>query len=288
MLRQNTRSSEFGKNYENYINCLNIGFGRFDFTVIESNTNKILLYESYELIHVRDDIDLLNVLKQIYLKHDDLQVGFWKKIIVNFSTPKHTLIPVTHYTVENRDSFLKLNTSVDEKSEVIESVKYSKQEVVSVFAISKKIKNWLCSIYAENLVLTHDIPSFITGLMHTSYPLTTSQLYVLFKNNYLNIIAFKDGKIMLANSFLCDTTNDFIYYLLLVSEELNAERTTTTAYFYGDLDDRSDFFQEAQKYFGQTVLGTSSTHFQYSDDISDFRIDTHIETVGAYFLMLED
>lgn len=285
ILRQNTRSSEFGANYiEKYINCLNIGFGQFDFMVIDAQTNKVLVFESYEIDNVQTYPALIEVLKTIYEKHDCLPAGFWKKIIVNISTAKHTLIPEKFFSEENASAFLKLNTSLDADSESTAHVPIKKQNTVSSFAFPNDLKNWLESIYPKNLVFTHDVASFLTGLSESPEQLVKNNLFVLIKKDYLHLVIFKGGKIEFANSFLCQTVNDFIYYVLMISEEVKLNRSETTVYFYGTADDRSAFFVETQKYFAQVTLGKAPKGIEFTSDTEQFPVNASYEILGSYFI----
>ncbi len=284
ILRQNIRSSEFGTDYENYINCLNIGFGQFDFIVMDGATQKMLVYESYELDNVTNDAELVTVLNNIYHKHDCLRVGFWKKIIVNISTHKHTFIPDQYYTSENATVFLKLNTSLNPHRETTESIWIKEQHVVSAFGCSSILKNWLSDNYSQNLVLTHDIASFIKGLIKLPIRLISNQLYVLLKKDFLYVATFEDGKIRFANAFSCQTVTDFIYYIVLVSKELGINRSEACLHFYGQIDDRSVFYQEAKTYFSEVILGKLPSQIQGIEGMPVDSLRAYFELVGAYFL----
>jgi len=283
ILRQNTRSSEFGSHYiEKYINCLNIGFGQFDFIVMDAESNKVLVFESYELDGVQTYEGLVGLLQTLYEKHDCLPAGFWKKIIVNISTPKHTLIREKFYRAEDAKAFLKLNVSLNDELETAKNVTLHKQSIVSAFAFPNVLKDWLQGIYPKNLIFTHDIASFLSGLSKAPEKLIKSNLFILLKKDYLHIASFKGGNVAFANSFACRTVSDFMYYILLISEELQLNRSEAILHLYGHADDRSAFYTEAQKYFGQVELGKTPTQIQFTKDTEN--IPTGFEVFGAYFL----
>lgn len=284
ILQQNIRRSEFGTDYENKINCLNIGFRQFDFMVIDGEIPKMLVYESYELDNVQNPESLVQTLEKIYQKHDCLGVGFWKKIIVNISTIKQTFIPNQYYSIDNAEAFLKLNASIDTTQETIEQIRLEEQNMTSAFAVSLILKDWLSDRYKQNFTLTHDIASFMKGLIELPARLISNQLYVLLKKDFLYLTAFEDGKIIFSNGFTCQTVSDFIYYLLLVSKELDLNRSETNVHFYGQVDDRSAFYQETQKYFGQTTLGAVPSQVQYIEELNPVAVRSLFELTGAYFL----
>jgi len=287
--QNNFRSSEFGIDYiQKYTNCLNISFGQLDFLVIESATHKVLLYESYELDNVQNDKDLVGLLDTIYKKHDCLPAGFWDKIVVNISTNKQTLIPAkfAELSLESKDyeAFLKLNVQLDLTHEQTKAIHLSKQSVVSAFAYSKVLSDWLISYYPKNLTITHEIASFITGLSELSDKLTRTNFFVLLKKEHLHLVVFKGGQIEFANTFPCQTVNDFLYYVVLVTEELQIQRSYTTLHFYSTAGDRSAFFMEAKNYFGQTVLGTIPNSIQFAEDAKAIPSNALFDLFGSYFL----
>ena len=79
-------------------------------------------------------------------------------------------------------------------------------------------------------------------------------MYVHIQTDNFQIIAAKNQKLLLFNTFDYKTEEDFIYYLLFVAEQLNLNPETLQVKLFGTISKESNLYQVAYKYIRNVSL----------------------------------
>ena len=79
-------------------------------------------------------------------------------------------------------------------------------------------------------------------------------MYVHIQSANFQVIAVRNQKLLLFNTFDYKTEEDFIYYLLFVTEQLNLNPETIQVKLLGTISKESNLYQIAYKYIRNVSL----------------------------------
>ena len=100
----------------------------------------------------------------------------------------------------------------------------------------------------------HSFTILVKKVLEFSKNIDETQLYVHIQTDNFQIIAAKNQKLLLFNTFDYKTEEDFIYYLLFVAEQLNLNPETVQLKFFGTVSKESNLYQIAYKYIRNVSL----------------------------------
>ena len=94
----------------------------------------------------------------------------------------------------------------------------------------------------------------VSKLLELSKNNDEKQVYVHFSKNKFEIVVVQNQKLLLYNSFDFSTKEDFIYYLLFTTEQLNLNPEHFKVQLLGLISDDSELFEIAYKYIRNVSL----------------------------------
>jgi hypothetical protein len=102
--------------------------------------------------------------------------------------------------------------------------------------------------------------------------------YLLVQRNWLVATAFRDGELLLFNAYPYRSAEDFLYFCLLVADELGLDKVNTPFVLLGEIQREGEVYQTLQAYLGQVQFGRRPRGFRYLRSIR--------EIPGQYFYSL--
>jgi hypothetical protein len=100
----------------------------------------------------------------------------------------------------------------------------------------------------------HTNSILVSKLLDLSKNVDEKQVFVHFSANKFEIIIVQNQKLLLFNSFDFATKEDFIYYLLYTTEQLNLNPEHFKVSLLGEISEESELFQIAFKYVRNVSL----------------------------------
>ena len=80
-------------------------------------------------------------------------------------------------------------------------------------------------------------------------------MHIFVDNNTLIIVVMNDGQLEFCNIFPYHTSNDLIYFVLFVLDEiLGVEKENCPVHLYGNIDSQSEIYQLIRTYISQVSL----------------------------------
>ncbi|RZS90730.1 DUF3822 family protein [Aquimarina brevivitae] len=80
-------------------------------------------------------------------------------------------------------------------------------------------------------------------------------IYANLHEKSVDLVAMERNKLLLANSFTCETTEDFIYYLLFTAEQLQFNPEEFTLTLLGNIEKDDPYYAIAYTYIRNVSLG---------------------------------
>jgi len=249
-----------------------VGSLRIQFCVIDSETNRCLALEAYQLESSSTSSVLVDRISQIIENHSFLPAKFWKSVHVCVANDKFTLVPLSLFKPENALNYLQLNCEVDKSIHFITHFAHKQAGIANVFALDLSLHNWLSSYYSEvKTQFIHQTSPLIEAILRQESIDNKPSLIVFVGYEYMGILVKDKSALKFCNKFFFKTDEDFLYYLMLVINELGLEKQTNIE-LYGEILAKSNIFRLLKNFFSHVHFGNRPSPLKFGyvfDEISE-------------------
>tara|TARA_R110002049_G_scaffold202300_4_gene372810 strand:+ start:1309 stop:2166 length:858 start_codon:yes stop_codon:yes gene_type:complete len=245
----------------NYHLSLQISIDGFCFALFHLQERKYIGIAEY-VIPSSTNILVGDFIASIIL-NDPWLTGDFKSVSVGLSISKNTLIPLALFEENQLTNYLELNSGIDS----IGHPGYDrllKTESVNCYSQDLQLAN-IISYYYPSAQFIHQNST----LIEATAQVTNKQPFIHIQFNRMNIdlAVFIENQLHLQNSFDYKTTEDVIYYLLYVMEQLALSQEKTILYISGNIVKDSNVYQLLYKYIKDIELVELPKQVEYSQPI---------------------
>ncbi|RTY94913.1 DUF3822 family protein [Flavobacterium sp. GT3R68] len=170
----------------------------------------------------------------------------YDEVIVLHDNNLSTFVPKALFEEQFLGSYLQYNTKVFE-TDFFAFDEIPNYEMNNVYIPYVNINNYLLDQF-DTFDYKHANGILVSKLLDLSKNVDDKQVFVHFSADKFEIVAVQNQKLLLFNSFDYKTKEDFIYYLLFASEQLNLNPEHFKLQLLGDINEESELFQIAFKY----------------------------------------
>lgn len=216
--------------------------------LIHCNSGKLLFLNNLSVVS-SGNADLPDF-EKIIGEHQTLLENVYD-IALSWKTPEFTMVPQTLFDSRNMMQLLRSGGCDPEPNELC-------------FASSKPVGDYM---------ITYSIPEKVVGCLNpfknkshyfsSVYPLINSALQsarglnqrIVLVNVFdeaFEVVVAEPRKVLFCNSFPFRSPEDFVYFLLLVSENLSIDNDKDLYFFCGQIEKNSTVFQLCNKYIRNT------------------------------------
>lgn len=244
---------------------IHIGTRDFQMLVLDPDQNRVLLLEDFVLPGISTPGELMQMLDQLFDSHAVLKAGFWKKVKVSIKSQKFVQVPQALFSDSSLEEYLKFNAPIEAANEEFLASPNPRCEAVTVFAVTKALKNWLTSIYPNSPpAFTHQSAALIEGTMQFAEGKNDTPLYVYIDRFKLHILSCKDGKLIYYNQFAIKQFSDYVKYIMMVMKTLNLNQETSQVVLWGYIGKNSPHYVEFYKYINNVTFGGRPKNMSFS------------------------
>lgn len=204
-------------------------------------------------------------LNKVFNDIPELKTSF-DEITVLHNNSLLTFVPSVLFDERYLSSYLQYNTKVFESDFYTHDV-VSNYEVNTVYIPYVNINNYLIDHFGS-FNYKHSFSVLVKKILDSSKNMDESQLYVHIQKENFQIIAVKNQKLLLFNTFDYKTEEDFIYYLLFTAEQLNLNPETVQLKLIGAINTDSNLYKIAYQYIRNVSLFTD--HYNVNDNLSKY------------------
>lgn len=259
-----------------YILMLQVNNSIFRVCVTDPETNRCLLLDNYALDEVLYPEQLVSQLALIYDDHPLLKAGFWKSIRIAVKNLDFSLIPDSLFDKEHARQYLSLNSGRSASDG--DSIYYYQQrntEAVNIFSADRKIIDWFSNQYpGKKIQVVHHTTPLIEGVLFDETTAQKRSMYVHVERKFLTILVKNEKSLEFVNNFYFTTTEDFLYFVLFVFDQLKLNPETTPVTVFGEISPDSPVYRKLYKYIKDLRFGDkpSALRFSYQfDEVFDHR-----------------
>lgn len=261
--------SQFGRNNISIL----VNRDGYSFSVADSSQKKILRLAE---INLSDENQQLQD-SSAYEFFDLLNSGFSKKTIV-FHPEVFTFIPNEFYNEKNKADWLEFSNSVPEDRKIfVTELKGIKAKIISSLPLSDFSKLNSLAPGAEFIPLTAILINCFQQLISDK---KNDHVLVHKSNEKSQIVVFREDKLLLANSYETPNTDDLMYYLVYIIEQLGLVPQSDFLYLSGDLIEDEFTLSKLASFFSKEQLVDS-----FSSSLDESFINP--ATVAKYFPLIQ-
>lgn len=240
---QTSTSNILDKKYSKLI--LQISPQEVSFCIVNTLNNNIETFGNYELKNAHSFAEAENKAINFIKKTQILQNGF-DDVFVLHNNHLNTFVPRVLFDENSLGSYLQYNVKVFE-NDFITYDEISNYEMNNVYIPDVTINNALIDLYG-NFNYKHSSTILVKKILDLCKNIDEPQVYVHFQDHNFQLIAIKNQKLLLYNTFEYVTKEDFIYYLLFTAEQLQLNPETFQLKLFGKISKENDLYQIAYKY----------------------------------------
>lgn len=223
------------KTYELY---LEIGSNHFNYAVIDPQN------QSVKTIAYKPS----NIYNGVY---DDLLKSHFAKTKISLTTQKFTFVPTELVHESATENFIKY-IGASENEEICTQV-LADAGITIIYALPKLQLDKIGS-YFPNAEIYPQISPFYKGINFGFSQISTSQLFINFRDGLAELIIFNHREFQFYNIFEFQNEEELIYFVLLSAQENNIKPASATLKLSGIIDKESEIFNRLIKYFPHTEV----------------------------------
>lgn len=234
-----------------------IGANRLSY-FITSPTKEVLL-QSIELIENK-------ALATFFEGEAYLDLGF-KTVKVGFITPYTTLVPNLIYQEAAAASYLENSFRIPHQHYLLTDNLASFQ-CQNVFLAPIEVYNFFQKRFA-NAQFYHAGTSLLLAWQQKAVQFQEATVFINVIGKEFQLAAFQREKLLLFNVFEFKSAKDFIYYTLLIFDQLKLSTETSKLFLSGEVMQESEIYKTLYRYIRAIDFLNRPTAFQFKEQFDD-------------------
>lgn len=258
------------KNYKKL--SLQVTLKGFSFCVNDTLSNKIVALTEIDFSDFPATSKVEDHFWKAFNDYPELKEKF-DEVIVLHDSNLDTFVPTALFEEEFLGSYLQYNSKVFE-TDFFAFDTLPNYEMNHVYIPFVNINNYLLDQFST-FNYKHLNTILVSKLLELSKNKDEKQVFVHFSKNKFEIVVVHNQKLLLFNSFDFVTKEDFIYYLLFTTEQLNLNPEHIRIQLLGLISEDSELFEIAFKYIRNVSLLDVSdiennNNFSKADNLKHF------------------
>jgi len=251
------------KQLPNYRLLLQLGLDGLCCCVLDSARNKFVAFENYTFQEIYDYESLCDNL-QSFIKDDNLfsRCVRIKNVELIWVNGKSTFIPNALFDEGNKENYLKFNHTL-EKDEAVAIDTLKIIDARNLYTLPSCVDKTLKSIF-KTISIHHYSSSLVESLLGRNKNEKGKKIFVHVQVDHLEVIVSEGKNLIFYNTFKYQSSEDFIYYVLFVAEQLKLNPEDMELILMGEVEKDSAIYLMLYKYVRNIKFGERPDGFEYS------------------------
>ncbi len=239
---------------------IQLSLSGLSFCILNKDSNTIIEVKELRFEKRLNPFEVLDELKVLFENESSLNNSFTNVTIVH-NNDLSTLVPEALFNKNHVADYLKFNSKIL-KSDFIAYDSILENSSVNVYVPYININNYIYDKFGT-FIFKHISSVLIESILRIEKASTTPKVYIHVSLNHFEIIIIKEGKLELYNTFVYNSKEDFIYYILFTAEQLNLNPETLNLVFIGDITEDDEIYNIAYKYIRNISFGNRNDDFKF-------------------------
>ncbi|WP_378175162.1 DUF3822 family protein [Aquimarina sp. SS2-1] len=220
-------------------------------------------------IHLSPE-QVLDKIKYSFDHHPNLQYDF-DTVEVIHQNDLYTCVPKALFDPESLKDYLKYNIKVLD-NDFIAYDELEPHEIVIVYIPYTNINNFFFDTFGS-FTYKHSSTILLDTILAKEKNSETTTVFAHMNPTSFDLVITEKGKLKLGNSYIYDTHEDFLYYVMFAAEQLRLNPEEFQLIFLGDITKASKAYHIAHKYIRHVDFGSRNNLIKISDHLTP--IDDH-------------
>ncbi|MBV1888005.1 MAG: DUF3822 family protein [Urechidicola sp.] len=239
----------------------------FSFCILDKDTNTFSIVETISFNDKNSTPQKQLELLDISFKKYELLSQKFGSINVTHSNNLSTLVPKPFFNKENLKDYLKYNLKVL-SNDFVAHDSISNADIINVYIPFVHYNNYLFESFGS-FNYHHSSTVLIEMILSHFKNSDKTHFFVNVEDDLFQIVILKNKKIEFFNTFNYKTKEDFIYYILFATEQLQLNPEELQLTFLGDIEKESQLFNITFKYVRNIDFYSKKNKFEMSSDFSN-------------------
>lgn len=200
--------------------------------------------------------EVLIELRSLFKQEIALQ-GSFEKVKLVYHNSNYTLVPEVLFDESKLSEYLKFNTKILGNDHIVYD-EIGNHELQVVYIPLVNINNYLFDRFGS-FEFYHAASILLKSLLDKERHQQLTKAYVHVGSAQFDLVIVENGALQMCNSYLFETPEDFIYYILFAFEQLKINPDSVSTLLFGNINDQSDLYEIAYTYIRNVGLQNSST-----------------------------
>jgi hypothetical protein len=246
------------KSYNLYVELGNSGLKH---TIFNTENNTFIGFEEYQFTDIHNDFSLVEPLQNI-VANNPIYKNEFSSVNIAIANNRSTLIPNAIFKADKLEKFHLFNFS-EQEEDLFFSDRLINLLAHNVYSIPDFITGLFNNV--KNTHFKHFSSSLIeASLLNAKNEKALSLIHVHILPTSFQIVVIKNQKLELYNSFIYQSSEDFIYYLLFVLDQLNINNEDASLTLTGDVEKKSTIYSMLHKYIKTLIFGSRPNNVEFS------------------------
>lgn len=255
---------DFSKS-EQYTLSIRLRTDGFSFSVFVPTQEEATHY-FHHAIH--PSLSLTANLKQALPRYEFLSCSY-KRVFILSTGNRYTSLPLEFYDPEEKEVIFYHNHP-HRDNEIVLGNTLKREQIVFLFGMEKSAYQLLLQHYPQARFYNQAFP--LAGWFAVKSKLGNSRKMLAFiRSESIDILCYERGRLLLANSFTCQHTEDRVYYLLYVWKQLRFDQRRDELHLAGTLTEKEKLLAQLRRFIGQVFILNPS---EYIDMEALLTLDT--------------
>ncbi|PKV50714.1 uncharacterized protein DUF3822 [Aquimarina sp. MAR_2010_214] len=244
------------------------------------NTNNQITSIEHETFGIQlTPVQVLDKIKYTLDHNQNLKGGF-DAIEVIYQNDLYTIVPKPLFSEKLLNEYLKFNTKVLQ-NDFIAYDELNPHNIVTVYIPYTNINNFFFDTFGS-FTYKHSSTILINSLLTQEKNNDSITVYANMNDASFDIIVINKGNLILSNTYKYQTKEDFLYYLLYTTEQLQLNPEEFRLVFLGDISRNSEFFNIAYTYIRHISFGSLLKEPQIIEDVTPFEPHNHFVLLSHF------
>jgi hypothetical protein len=265
---------------EKFCLVLQAGDQKLTVTVLDNLSNDFLAFEEYHFRKADSEKTLAEHMQKLVSEHEWLTGGF-KRTDAMVVTEKFTLVPSAFFDSGKIKNYLEFNQPVETTDSVFNDV-LRNADARNIYAVDYALEKTLRRI-SPSVRIRHHLTPLIERNLSVNKNKEDRRVFAHVRQGHFDLVISENGKLLMANTFRYQTSEDFIYFLLYSCEQLKINPEVMDLEIAGEIQPDSAIAGLAKKYVRHVRFASHPVEARFAKGFEQFPSHFHYDLFALHY-----
>lgn len=248
---------------QNNILSIQVSLNGLSFCILNTESNSVTHYSNIKFDKILNPAETLLQLKDYLGTNKVLQQDFANVHLIH-ENELSTLVPKSLFDEDNLADYLKFNAKIL-SNDYITHDELKQGDIVNVYVPYVNINNFLYDAFGD-FEFNHFSTLLLNAIFYINKGKEETTMYASISETHFEIVVVKGNSLILYNTFEYQTKEDFIYYILFASEQLELNPEEFPLVLVGNISENNELYNIAYTYIRHVSIYENELSFNISTD----------------------